>query len=140
MPAESVRSPGGVNGGVGTAFSCLGGDRSPGGVLGGVLGGNGIIYAVPFYATSVLRLDPNTEQITTLGSLSGESWKWQGGVLAGNGIVYGMPSCADSVLRIDPATGEILVRGPNVFKGYLNQPEKTATAATPTFCAACSKP
>jgi long-chain acyl-CoA synthetase len=29
-------------------------------------------------------------------------------------------------VRIDEATGEILVRGQNVFMGYLNQPEKTA--------------
>jgi len=29
-------------------------------------------------------------------------------------------------VRIDDATGEILVRGKNVFAGYLNQPQKTA--------------
>ncbi len=36
------------------------------------------------------------------------------------------PQCRYNEVKLDPATGELLVRGPNVFMGYLNQPEKTA--------------
>jgi long-chain acyl-CoA synthetase len=36
------------------------------------------------------------------------------------------PAAAYNEVKLDPATGEILVRGTNVFMGYLNQPEKTA--------------
>ncbi len=36
------------------------------------------------------------------------------------------PATGYNEVRVDPATGEILVRGTNVFMGYLNQPEKTA--------------
>jgi long-chain acyl-CoA synthetase len=36
------------------------------------------------------------------------------------------PAAAYNEVKLDPRTGEILVRGSNVFMGYLNQPEKTA--------------
>ena len=38
------------------------------------------------------------------------------------------PACSYNEVKVDPETGELLIRGPNVFMGYLNQPEKTAEA------------
>ena len=36
------------------------------------------------------------------------------------------PACPYNEVKLDPATGELLIRGKNVFMGYLNQPGKTA--------------
>jgi len=38
------------------------------------------------------------------------------------------PAASYNQVRLDPATGEILVKGDNVFLGYLNQPDKTREA------------
>jgi long-chain acyl-CoA synthetase len=36
------------------------------------------------------------------------------------------PACPYNEVRLDPDTSELLIRGDNVFMGYLNQPERTA--------------
>ena len=41
------------------------------------------------------------------------------------------PAASFNEVKLDPATGEIMVRGKNVFAGYLNLPEKSAEALTP---------
>ena len=41
------------------------------------------------------------------------------------------PATSYNEVKLDPITSEIMVRGKNVFAGYLNLPEKTAEALTP---------
>jgi hypothetical protein len=70
--------------------------------MGGVLGLNGNIYCIPYNETSVLEINPTTQQISKFGSLDTGIEKWAGGVLAQNGKIYGIPYGNGSVLEIDP--------------------------------------
>merc|ERR1711865_1191120 len=77
--------------------------------LGGVLGSDGMIYAMPANAESVLQIDV-ANQTTRLvgGPFVGEN-KWQNGYLCPDGCVYGIPLRAESVLKIEPlASGEVV--------------------------------
>ena len=57
---------------------------------------------IPQCATSVLKIDPVSQEVSTLGELPAGGWKWHGGVVGQDGCIYGVPANADSVLVVDP--------------------------------------
>jgi DNA-binding beta-propeller fold protein YncE len=90
------------------AFGSLGSDYAK--WYGGVLALNGYIYGVPYNATTILKIDPDTDTATTFGSLAGTA-KWVGGVLAPNGCIYCIPHTSTTILKIDPTTDAITTFG-----------------------------
>merc|ERR1719229_1361759 len=72
----------------------------------GFLGRDGAIYAIPCDADAVLRIEPSTGQVTTLGGglLGSGKDKWEGGVEGLDGAMYCLPQQSQVVLRIDPAS------------------------------------
>jgi hypothetical protein len=69
--------------------------------LGGSLGLDGNIYGMPCDASSILKIDVETNECTTFGDTGDGKSKWQGAVLARDGCVYAIPSYGRHVLRID---------------------------------------
>lgn len=47
--------------------------------LRGILAGDGCIYGVPACASSVLKIDPSTDECTTIGGPFEGKWLWHGG-------------------------------------------------------------
>ena len=92
------------------------------------------IHRCRFLVTGAAPIAPDLIRwYLALGIPMLEAW----GQTEGCGISTSMPpgrirlgtvgrASAYNEVRVDPGTGELLVRGPNVFMGYLNQPEKTA--------------
>jgi hypothetical protein len=81
--------------GTGTTFGDLDNGHSTSTALGrkwtnGALANNGMIYAAPYGATKVLRIDPTAETAVKLSSsISSGQNKWTDVVLAPNGYIYG---------------------------------------------------
>ena len=75
--------------------------------VGGVLGPDGKIYGIPFYATDILIIDPiaGTASRSAMGATLSGSNKWAGGVLGPDGKIYGIPLSATDILIIDPIAG-----------------------------------
>lgn len=82
-----------------------------------VLAPDGSVYASPFKARYVIRLEPNTQKITSIDV--GRTGTWGGGVLAPNGLIYMLPRepTAGDILRIDFTTQKVTRFG-TVAGGY----------------------
>ena len=75
---------------------------------GAVIGSNGAIYCLPSDADQVLKIDPDTEEVTLIGPAFDDCHnKWQNGYLAADGHVYAIPCHAEAVLRICCDTDEV---------------------------------
>jgi hypothetical protein len=62
-------------------------------------------YGIPYFSTSILKINPITNTTSTFGSVAGG---WIGGCLAPNGKIYAIPYDMEktrSVLKIDPVAG-----------------------------------
>ncbi|KAI2513904.1 hypothetical protein MHU86_288 [Fragilaria crotonensis] len=83
----------------------------------------GCCLALPSNASSVLKINPETQEITTfgqdvLGHQVGETgWLYHGGNLASNGMVYCIPANAHYVLKICPRTNKVWKIGPSFGAG-----------------------
>jgi hypothetical protein len=66
------------------------------------LGVDGCIYAPPYTATGVLRIDPRTDNVQVIGHFPYGGYKWHGGLLAkSTGVIYAFPAHSNEVLCID---------------------------------------
>lgn len=93
--------------------------------LGGELGSDGNIYGVPGTAKTVVKVDPQTNEVSEVGDLvvvpgaiRGNRFKWLRGARASNGDMFGIPCNANKVLRIS-ASGKVdMIGDPQLLAGH----------------------
>lgn len=75
---------------------------------GAVCAPNGFIYAIPFAASNILKINPNDDTLSYFGNVTGSGnpnfVPFQGGVLASNGVIYCAPRDFGLILKIDTNT------------------------------------
>lgn len=76
----------------------------------------GCCLALPSNASSVLKINCATNDVTTFGDIAEKGWLYHGGNLAEDGFVYAIPANATRVLKIDPRNDDVELIGP-VFEG-----------------------
>lgn len=83
----------------------------------------GCCLALPSNACSVLKINPETQAITTFGEnvlasrVGNTGWFYHGGNLASNGMVYCIPANASHVLKVCPRTNQVWTIGPSFGAG-----------------------
>lgn len=65
------------------------------------VGADGNIYGMPCDASSILKIDVDTDKCTTFGHVGSSKKKWQGAALHGDGCLYAIPSYGKHILRLD---------------------------------------
>ncbi len=94
------------------------------------------VHRARFLVTGAAPISPElVKWYLALGVPMVEVWGMTESCGASTGVPVGRikpgsigPAAAYNEVRLDPATGELLVRGDNVFMGYLNQPGTTREA------------
>lgn len=99
-------------------FKWLRGVEVPASVMDSATYPRGCCLALPSNATSILKVNPETNEVTTFGEnvvtkAGNDGWLYHGGNLASNGMVYAIPANADRVLKINPRTEECWLIGPS---------------------------
>jgi hypothetical protein len=74
---------------------------------GGVVGSDGMVYGIPSTSSTILKINPATDEITTWGENSSTPTKWLGGTLTPKGTIYCNPYCSNEILKINNPTLDV---------------------------------